>query len=370
MKVGTVTEVKKREYRVGLTPENAKSYIQHGHEVYIQKGAGEGAGFSDGEYIKEGAKILSSADDVWNKCDMVVKVKAPENEEYEKMRQGQIVYTYFHFASSKPLTDAVIKSGCTAVAYETVTDEKKFLPLLKPMSEIAGRLSILEGSKCLQKQFGGEGLLLQGVPGVRKAHVVIIGAGTVGVNACVAAVGQGAAVTVLGRNLNKLTELDSRFGTKIQTLYCTDSSIESTLKEADLVVCAALVPGGKAPVLIKKEYLSEMKKGCVIVDVSIDQGGNCETSRETFHDSPCYTVDGVVHYCVGNIPGCVPKTATVALTNATLNYGLMIADNGIKEACRKYSSIKDGVNIMDGKIVCKEVAQAFSYEFNDICELL
>lgn len=363
MKVGCVTEIKKLEHRVGLTPENVRSYVEHGHKVYIQMGAGAAAGFEDKEYAAYGAILCNAAAEIWAVCDMIVKVKEPMEEEYDLMREGQIIYTYLHLAANKPLIDAMLKAKCKGVAYETVVDEKGTLPLLKPMSEIAGRLCILEGAKCLQKHEGGEGILLQGVPGVPKAKVVIIGAGNVGTNACTTAVGMGAQVTIIDRNLNKLTDLDNRFGTKIQTLYLTDAVIEKAVIQADLVVGAVLVRGGQPPKLIKKQYVKEMKKGSVIVDVSIDQGGICETIKQTYHDVPSYVVDGVVHYGVGNMPGAVPRTATMALTNATLKYGLCIADHGLEEASKIQHGVYEGINVYNGYITYENVANAFGMEY-------
>jgi len=363
MKVGCVKEVKKFEFRVGLTPDNAHEYNAHGHEVYIQSGAGEGSGYTDDEYTEAGAAVLPGAGDVWGACDMIVKVKEPLEEEYPFLRKGQIIFTYFHLAADKSLTETLLQCGVKAVAYETVTDPEGGLPLLKPMSEIAGRLSIQEGAKALEKPMGGMGILLGGVPGVSKAKVVVLGGGVVGFNACKVAVGFGADVTVFDVNIQKLTALDNYFDGKVQTLYSTSAVIKRYLANADLVIGAVLIPGGAAPKLIKREYLKLMKKGSVIVDVAVDQGGCCETSKQTYHDAPTYEVDGVVHYCVGNMPGAVSKTSTTALTNATLSYGLQIADKGLEKAVLENDGLARGVNCYNGALTCKEVAESFGMEY-------
>lgn len=359
MIVGCVREIKKYEYRVGMTPDNAKDYIQNGHTVYIESGAGEGSGFENNDYESAGAKILPTADDVWAKSDMIIKVKEPLAEEYEKMREGQILYTYLHLAANRPLTDALLKNKVKSVAYETIRDRSGGLPLLKPMSEVAGRLSIQEGAKCLEKPMGGMGLLLGGVPGSKRANVVIVGGGVVGTNACKMAVGLGANVTIMDNNLARLAYLDDIFGQRIQTLFSTPAAIENAVADADLVIGSVLIPGAAAPKLIKKDYLKKMKKGSVIVDVAVDQGGCCETTKATYHDAPTFVVDDVVHYCVANMPGAVARTSTFALTNATLPYGLAIAKNGLEKASSDDPGLKLGINCYQGKLVCKEVAQAF-----------
>ncbi len=370
MKVGCVTEIKKHEYRIGLTPDNVKSYTLHGHTVLIQKDGGLGSGFTNEEYVAAGATIVDCADDIWADADMIVKVKEPLAEEYPKMRHGQILYTYLHLAADRELTDAVVASGVNGVAYETVTDEHGGLPLLKPMSEIAGRLSVQEGAKCLEKPFGGRGVLLSGVPGVPRAKVVILGGGVVGTNAAKIAMGMGATVSILDLNLDRLTYLDDVYGAKLQTLYSTPATIENELKEADLVVGAVLIPGASAPKLIKREHLKLMKPGSVIVDVAVDQGGCCETTKATYHDNPTFVVDGVVHYCVANMPGATPRTSTIALTNATLRRGLLLADKGLEAACKIDKGIADGVNTYKGKLVCKSVADSFGIEYTDIMSII
>lgn len=369
MKIGCVKEIKKQEYRVGMTPDNAKSYVNAGHTVYVEKGAGEGSGFEDSEYAEAGVKLCDTAAEVWKESEMVIKVKEPLREEYGYFRKGMILYTYFHLAADEKLTDELLASGVKSVAYETLIEKNGSIPLLAPMSQIAGRLSIQEGAKYLEKPFGGRGVLLSGVPGTPKAKVVILGAGSVGTNACKTAVGMGADVTILDVNLERLAYLDDIFGARIQTLYSTDAAIEQAVSEADLVIGAVLIPGKSAPKLMKKEYLKKMKPGSVIVDVAVDQGGCCETTRTTYHDDPIYTVDKVVHYCVGNMPGAVPRTSTIALTNATLKYGFQIAENGLEEACRKNDVIYSAVNTYDGKLTCKNVAESFGKLYTDITAL-
>ena len=365
MKIGCVKEIKNNEFRVGLTPDNVKPYVAAGHSVYMEKGAGNGSGFTDNEYVDAGANIMEDAADIWGMVDMMVKVKEPLEEEYPLFREGLILYTYLHLAADKPQTDALLKGKVKAVAYETIQEKDGSLPCLAPMSQIAGRLSIQEGAKYLEKKFGGEGILLAGVPGTPKANVVILGGGTVGTNACRIAVGIGANVTILDINLKRLEELDNMFGARIQTLVSTDSNIERAVKDADLVIGSVLIPGGSTPKLFKKAYLPEMKDGAVFVDVAIDQGGCGESSRVTTHDDPIYIEDGVVHYCVGNMPGAVSRTSTIALTNATLRYGLEIASKGLEKACEN-PAIKSGVNCYDGKLTNKNVADALGYEYQEM----
>ena len=370
MKIGCVKEIKNREYRVGLIPDNAKSYVNAGHEVWIEKGAGLGSGFTDAEYEKAGAKLVDTAKEVWDGVDMMVKVKEPLPEEYGYFRKDLVLFTYLHLAADKPLTDAMLASGMKGFAYETLIERDGSIPLLAPMSQIAGRLSIQEGAKYLEKTFGGSGVLLSGVPGTPKANIVIIGGGSVGTNACKIAVGMGANVTILDISLPRRAYLDDIFGARIQTLVSTDTNIENAVKEADLVIGSVLIPGKAAPKLMKKAYLKEMKPGSVIVDVAVDQGGCCETTKVTYHDDPIYEVDGIIHYCVGNMPGAVPRTSTIALTNATLRYGLAIVEHGLEEACRKNPVMISGVNTYDGKLTCKNVAESFQMEYTDLQSLL
>ncbi len=370
MKIGCVKEIKNNEYRVGLTPDNVKAYVAAGHHVYMEKGAGIGSGFTDNEYVNAGASLLDEAADVWHMSDMMIKVKEPLPEEYPLFHDGLILYTYLHLAADPGQLEALLRGKVRAVAYETIQEKDHSLPCLAPMSQIAGRLSIQEGAKYLEKKFGGEGILLAGVPGTPKANVVILGGGTVGMNACKIAVGMGANVTILDVNLKRLEELDNMFGAHIQTLVSNDSNVERVLRDADLVIGSVLIPGGSTPKLFKAKYLPEMKNGAVFVDVAIDQGGCGETSHVTTHDDPVYVQGGVVHYCVGNMPGAVPRTSTIALTNATIRYGLQIAADGIEEACRKSEVIRSGVNTWDGKLTCKNVALAHHLPCTDLMELL
>ena len=370
MKIGCVKEIKNNEFRVGLTPDNVKAYVAAGHHVYIEKGAGIGSGFADTEYVEAGASVLDNAPDIWNMVDMMIKVKEPLESEYKLFHDGLILYTYLHLAADKEQMDALLAGKVKSVAYETLQETDRSLPLLAPMSQIAGRLSIQEGAKYLEKKFGGAGILLAGVPGTPKANVVILGGGTVGMNACKIAVGMGANVTILDVNLKRLEQLDNMFGAHIQTLYSTDSNVERAVKDADLVIGSVLIPGGSTPKLFKAKYLPEMKDGAVFVDVAIDQGGCGETSHVTTHDDPVYIEEGVVHYCVGNMPGAVPRTSTIALTNATLRYGLQIAENGLEEACRRSDVICTGVNTYDGKLTNQNVALAHGYEYTDLKSLI
>lgn len=367
MKVGCVKEIKNNEFRVGMTPDNVKSYVNAGHDVYIEKGAGEGSGFLDAEYVAAGAKVIDTAKEVWDTVEMMIKVKEPLPEEYPLFHEGLILYTYLHLAADKPQTDALLGAKVKGVAYETLIERNGSIPLLAPMSQIAGRLSIQEGAKYLEKRFGGEGVLLAGVPGTPKANIVILGGGSVGTNACKIAVGMGANVTIMDINLQRLAYLDDIFGARIQTLVSNDANIEKAVKEADLVIGCVLIPGKSAPKIFKKKYLKEMKPGAVFVDVAVDQGGCGETTKVTYHDDPIFIEDGVVHYCVGNMPGAVPRTSTIALTNATLSYGLQIAGKGLEQACKDNEVIYSAVNTYDGKLTCKNVADSFDcYEYTDI----
>ena len=371
MRIGCVKEIKNNEFRVGLTPDNVKAYVAAGHEVLIECGAGECSGFPDAEYAQAGAKLVADPKEVWRSVEMMVKVKEPLEEEYPLFHDGLILYTYLHLAADKQQMDALLNGKVKAVAYETLQEKDRSLPLLIPMSQIAGRLSIQEGAKYLEKRFGGEGVLLAGVPGTPKANVVILGGGTVGANACKIAVGIGANVTIIDINLKRLEQLDDMFGARVQTLVSNDANIERAVKDADLVIGSVLVPGGSTPKLFKRKYLKEMKPGAVFVDVAIDQGGCGESSHVTTHDEPTFVEDGVVHYCVGNMPGAVPRTSTIALTNATLRYGLQIAKNGLEAACRESEAIRSGVNTYDGKLTCKNVADAFEgYEYTNVMDLI
>jgi len=369
MKVGCVKEIKDNEFRVGLTPTNVKSYTAAGHHILIQKGAGEGSGFTDAEYSAAGAEITAEAEKVWNDADMMIKVKEPLESEYKYFRNDLILYTYLHLAADRPLTDAMLQSGIKGIAYETLTEKNRSLPLLAPMSQIAGRLSIQEAAKYIEKTYGGSGLLLSGVPGTPKAKVLILGAGNVGTNACKIATGMGADVTITDINLERLAYLDDIFGARIQTIYSTDAHIEELTKEADVVVGSVLIPGKAAPKIMKRSYLKGMKPGSIFVDVAVDQGGCGETTKVTTHTEPTFVVDGVVHYCVGNMPGAVPRTSTIALTNATLKYGLEIAEKGLESACGENDVIYSGLNTYMGKLTCENVALSYNLKYENPREI-
>ena len=371
MKIGCVKEIKNNEFRVGLTPDNVKSYVAAGHHVYVEMGAGVGSGFADEEYVAAGASLLEDSAEIWQLVDMMVKVKEPLPCEYPLFHDGLILYTYLHLAADKQQMDALLDGKVKAVAYETLQETDGSLPLLAPMSQIAGRLAVQEGAKYLEKTYGGRGVLLAGVPGTPKANVVILGGGTVGANACKIAVGMGANVTVLDINLRRLEQLDDLFGSHIQTLVSNDANIERAVREADLVIGAVLIPGGSTPKLFKRSYLPEMKPGAVFVDVAIDQGGCGESSHVTTHDDPVFVEQGVVHYAVGNMPGAVARTSTIALTNATLRYGLEIADKGLERAVAESDVIASGINCYDGKICCKNLADSYEdYDYVDVKSLV
>jgi alanine dehydrogenase len=363
MKIGVPTEIKKQEFRVGLTPGAVKEYVAHGHDVSVQSGAGMGIGATDEVYSEAGARIIDTAQEVFASSDMIVKVKEPQPSEWAQLREGQILYTYLHLAPDPEQTRGLLQSGCTAIAYETVTDNHGGLPLLAPMSEVAGRLSIQAAAHALEKHNGGQGLLLGGVPGVAAARVVIIGGGVVGTNAAKMAVGVGAEVTILDRSLPRLRQLDDLFGGAVRALYSKQINLEEEVADADAVIGAVLVPGASAPKLVSREMLSTMKAGSVLVDVAIDQGGCFETSKATTHDNPVYVVDDVVHYCVANMPGAVPKTSSFALNNATLNDGLALADKGLGALSDPH--LRDGLNVHAGKITNLPVAESLNLEFHD-----
>ena len=370
MIIGTTKELKNHEYRVGLTPDNVQDYVAHGHTVYVETGAGAGAGFTDAEYSQAGAIIAETPREIFEKADMIVKVKEPEPEEYSLFREGQILFTYLHLAPNPELAQVLMEKGVKAVAYETITDRQGNLPCLRPMSQIAGRLSIQEGAKYLEKAYGGRGILLGGVPGVERGKIVIIGGGIAGTYAAKAAVGVDAQVTLLDVNQDRLAYLEDIFGASVTTLYSTEANIRKALAEADLVIGSVLIPGGKTPKLVRREHLALMKKGAVIVDIAIDQGGCCESSHVTTHDDPVFTEEGVVHYCVGNMPGAVPRTSTIALTNSTLRYGLMIADKGLEEAVKLDSGLAKGVNVYAGKCTNENVAKALKIQYQDLSAMI
>lgn len=359
MKIGVPKEIKNNENRVAMTPSGVHEMIRHGHKVYVQHTAGEGSGFSDEDYVKAGAEILPGIEETYAAADMIVKVKEPIEPEYKLVRKGQVVFTYFHFASDKELTLAMMESGAVCIAYETVIGPNGGLPLLIPMSEVAGRMSVQEGARFLEKPQGGRGILLGGVPGVKPARVLVLGGGVVGRNAALMAAGLGADVTIADISLPTLRHLAEVMPKNVKTLYSSRHNIETELPSTDLVIGSVLIPGAKAPHLVDREMLGLMRKGTVLVDVAIDQGGCFETSHPTTHSDPVYTVDGIVHYAVANIPGAVPCTSTLALTNATLPYALRLADMGWKDACRADPGLAEGVNIVEGKITFPAVGEAW-----------
>lgn len=363
MLIGVPKEIKVHEYRVGLTAASVREMAAHGHKVLVQKGAGEGAGISDGDYVAAGADIAPDAASVFAKADMIVKVKEPQSQECAMLRKGQILFTYLHLAPDPEQAKALMKSGCIAIAYETVTDPRGHLPLLVPMSEVAGRMSVHAGAHYLEKIHGGRGVLMSGVPGVAPAKVVIIGGGVVGSNAAYVATGMGADVTIIDKSLSRLAELDQMFKGHARTIYATTASIEAQVLEADLVIGAVLVTGAAAPKLVSRATVGRMKKGAVIVDVAIDQGGCVETAKPTTHTDPIYLVDGVVHYCVANMPGAVARTSTFALNNATLPYALALADKGWKKALADNVHFRNGLNIAEGKVTHASVAEALRETF-------
>ncbi len=362
MIVGVPKETKTHEYRVSMTPAGADELIHRGHTVLVETNAGFGSGFSDDAYAAVGAKIIDTAKEIFDTAEMIVKVKEPLAPEREMMKEGQVMFTYFHFAADKELTDGVIKSGSIAIAYETITDNQGTLPLLTPMSEVAGKLSIQEGAKYLEKPMMGRGILLGGVPGVEPAEVLIIGGGVVGISAAKMAAGLGANVTILDIDLNRLRYLDDVMPANVTTIFSDRLTLRERVKIADLVVGAVLIPGARCPILITKEMVASMQLGAVIVDVGVDQGGCCETIKPTTHDHPTYVVDNVVHYGVANMPGAVGRTSTLALTNATLPFAIELAQHGYQEACRSDPHLERGINVERGKVTNGPVAEAFGLE--------
>lgn len=370
MIIGVPKEIKNNENRVALTPAGASELIKHGHSLYVQKTAGEGSGFSDSEYQAAGATILNTIEEVYAIAEMIIKVKEPIESEYSLIKKDQLLFTYFHFASYEPLTHAMIERGAVCLAYETVEKADRSLPLLIPMSEVAGRMSIQEGAKYLEKPMGGRGVLLGGVPGVKPAEVLVLGGGIVGTQAAKMAAGLGARVTMMDISLPRLRQLDDIMPANVETMISNEYNVRNAIKTADLVIGGVLIPGAKAPKLITRDMLPSMKKGAVIVDVAIDQGGCFETSKPTTHAEPCYEVDGVVHYCVANMPGAVPYTSTLALTNATLPYAVQLANKGWKKACADSNELKLGLNVINGKVVYKGVAEAFNLEYTEVDSFL
>lgn len=366
MIVGIPKEIKNNENRVSMTPAGVRELVKRGHTVYVQHTAGENSGFPDAEYERAGAHILPTIEEVYAIAEMIVKVKEPIEPEYKLVRWGQLVFTYFHFACDRTLTEAMLQSGATCLAYETVVDKQGTLPLLIPMSEVAGRMSVQEGARFLEKPQGGKGILLGGVPGVKPAKVLVLGGGVVGTEAALMAAGLGADVTVCDISLPRLRHLAEFMPKNVKTMFSSTYNIEQELPTTDLVIGAVLIPGAKAPHLITREMLGMMKKGSVMVDVAIDQGGCFETSHPTTHAEPVYEVDGIIHYCVANIPGAVPFTSTLALTNATLPYALRLADKGWQQACAEDPGLKLGLNVVDGKVTFPGVAEAFGMELHTL----
>jgi len=367
--VGVAKEIKQDEYRVALTPAGALELTRRGHSVVIERGAGDGSSFPDNTYTAVGARI-ASVEDVWAESDLVLKVKEPLPEEYGRLREGQVLFTYLHLAASEELTRALMDSGAACVAYETVESDDRALPLLAPMSEIAGRLASQAGAQFLEKPVGGRGLLLGGVPGVAPGKAVVIGGGMVGYNAAVIALGLGAEVTILERSIDRMRHLEEVLGSRVTLLMSSALQIEESVAEADLVVGAVLIPGALAPKLITREMIGGMKDGSVVCDVAIDQGGCVETSRPTTHSEPVFVVDGVTHYCVANMPGAVPITSTKALTNATLPYVEQIADNGLREAIAEDAALARGVNVLDGQVTYEAVAEAHGLDYTPLHDVL
>jgi alanine dehydrogenase len=367
MIIGVPKEIKRLEFRVGLTPQSAQHYVQHGHTVYIQKDAGIGSGFTNDEYVSVGCQILESIEAIYQLSDMIIKVKEPLQEEFNLIRKNQIIYTFLHLAAAKPLLNALLEKEATGVAYETIEDEQGRLPILKPMSEVAGRLAVQEGAKYLEKMYGGRGVLLGGIPSVEPGVVVVIGAnGYAGYNATQIALGMQANVIAIDIKFNQLETLKQQYGDKLSLLTSTPDHIQSALVQADLVISTVLIPGDAAPKLIKKTDLKLMKKGAVIVDVAIDQGGSTETSLVTYHDNPIYDVEGILHYCVGNMPGAVPRTSTLGLNAATLSFGLDIANKGIIKACQENPRLLKGVNTYKGQVAYKAIADLFHLPFKPL----
>ena len=370
MIIGVPKEIKNNENRVAITPAGTQEFLRKGHAVYIQTKAGEGSGFSDEEYVGAGAKILSTAEQVFGIAEMIIKVKEPIEQEYSLIKKDQLVFTYFHFASYEPLMHAMIKTSAVCLAYETVERLDGSLPLLVPMSEVAGRMAIQEGAKYLEKPLKGRGILLGGVPGVMPAKVLVLGGGVVGTNAAKIAAGMGADVIITDVNLNRLRYLDDVMPKNVHTMVSNDYTLRELVKTHDLIIGGVLIPGAKAPKLITRDMLKTMRPGTVLVDVAVDQGGCIETCKPTTHEDPTYIIDDIVHYCVANMPGAVPYTSTLALTNATLPYALKLANQGWKKACIDNGDLKNGLNIVGGKVVYRAVADAFNVPYVDVKEVL
>jgi alanine dehydrogenase len=366
MIIGVPKEIKNNENRVALTPAGTQEFVKRGHTVYVQKTAGVGSGFTDEEYVKAGGKMIADAAEVFNLSEMIMKVKEPIEQEYKLIKKDQLVFTYFHFASYEPLTKAMIASGAVCLAYETVERLDGSLPLLIPMSEVAGRMSIQEGAKYLEKPMKGRGILLGGVPGVKPAKVLILGGGVVGTNAAKIAAGMGADVTIMDVNINRLRYLDDVMPKNVHTIVSNEYTIREMVKDHDLIIGGVLIPGAKAPMLITRDMLKTMRPGTVLVDVAVDQGGCIETCRPTTHEDPTFIIDDVVHYCVANMPGAVPYTSTLALTNATLPYAIRLANQGWKKAAQDNTDLRNGLNIIQGEVVYKGVSDAFHLPYADV----
>jgi alanine dehydrogenase len=370
MKIGVPKEIKTNENRVALVPAGAEALVAAGHEVFVETGAGDGSGFSDADYTAVGAQVAPDADATWAAGDMILKVKEPIEPEWKRIRRGQTLFTYFHFAADERLTRAHLDSGATCIAYETVELPSRELPLLTPMSEVAGRMAVQEGAKYLEKLYGGRGVLLGGVPGVAPAKVVILGGGIVGINAAKMAAGLGAKTVLLDINLDRLRYLSDVMPANVQLIYSNHQNIREQISTADLVIGAVLIPGAKAPKLVRREDLKLMRPGAVIVDVAVDQGGCIETIKPTTHENPTYTIDGIIHYAVANMPGGVPRTSTLALTNATLPYTLQLANKGWRRALRENGALLKGLNVVEGRVTYPGVAEAFGMELADAAEML
>jgi alanine dehydrogenase len=370
MLVGVPKEIKSQEYRVGLVPSSVRELVHHGHQVMIETGAGMGSGFHDSHYQRAGASIVGSAKEVFRQAELVIKVKEPQPKEIKMLRQGQVLFTYLHLAADADQTKGLLESGAVAIAYETVTDTRGGLPLLAPMSEVAGRMAIQVGAHCLEKEQGGAGVLLGGVPGVQAANVLILGGGVVGTNATRMAIGLEARVTVIEKSLQRLYDLDLQFGAKLNTIFSTVDAIETHVGESDLVIGSVLVPGAQAPRLVTRDMVAAMRRGSVIVDVAIDQGGCFETSRPTSHDDPTYVEEGVVHYCVTNMPGAVARTSALGLNNATLPFAVALANKGYKAALAEDPHLCNGLNIHAGEVTYEAVARDLDLDYRPAAEVL
>lgn len=366
MKIGTVKEIMDNEYRVGLSASSVLELVSIGYQVYIEKDAGLESGITNDDYIKAGGTLVNTADEVWEKSDLIVKVKEPQPREYHYLRKNLAVFSFLHLSAYPKLTDAFIKNKATAIAFETVETKNKDLPVLKPMSQIAGKMAAILGAEYLQKSKGGSGVLISGIPGVKRANALVVGAGNVGVNSLDVLVGLGAKVTIVDLNVDRLSELEQIYGNKIETLYSNSKNIEEAISEADLVIGAISLPGSKTPQLIKRSYYKNMKKGSVIIDVAIDQGGSAEASKKTSHQDPVFYVDGILHYGVPNIPGAVPLSATEALNNAIINYIKLMAEKGIDNALKTNYDLRNGANIVNGKVVNQAVATSLNLKLEEI----